>query len=281
MSSGEFARAATGLVAGQAGRARRPRTKVTDEIIGSIRADIVAGRLARGARLPNEKDLAQQFSVSQPTIREALRALDVMGLVDVRHGSGAWVRGDSTYLMAAGLQTLLQLEQVGLLDALDVRIFLGRESARLAAEARTGLDLALLDERLDALTAVGSITHVDDVIDAIADFQVALSAASHNALLLSLETFLIHLQLQVQVKVLRARGVKYWQQRSLGFQSDRRAIVEAVRNRDGVAARKTMERYLDHTRDAFAEDPVLMKMSLSDTKAVEVVAAIVLAARDA
>jgi GntR family transcriptional repressor for pyruvate dehydrogenase complex len=250
-----------------------------DQIIETLRRDIVTGRLSRGDRLPNERELAHHFGVSQPTVREALRALDVMGLIDVHHGSGAFVRGDSAYVVAAALQTLLQIERVSILEALDVREVLSRQSARLAATSRTQADLDDLDQHLARLDRADEFTEVDALIDELAGFQIAVSTAAHNPLLSSLEAFLINLLLQIQIKALRKRGVAYWRSRSLGFQADRREIVEALRAQEPDRASAAIEAYLEHQRAVFNEDRELSGMRLSDPKAVRAVADAMVAAR--
>jgi GntR family transcriptional regulator, transcriptional repressor for pyruvate dehydrogenase complex len=248
------------------------RGKVTDQIIEALRQDIVTGRLARGDRLPNERELAQHFGVSQPTIREVTRALDVMGLLDVRHGSGAYVRGDSAFVVASALQTLLQIERVTILEALDVRETLSRQSARQAATSRTEADLEALDRHVDKLDHVEQFSNVDTLIDELAGFQIAVSVAAHNPLLSSLEAFLINLLLQIQMKALGKRGVGYWRKRSLSFQENRRAIVEALRDKNPESASAAIEDYLEHQRAVFLEDRELSEMRLSDPKAVRAVA---------
>jgi len=70
-------------------------------------------RLPRGARLPPERELAQRFGVSGPTVREAIRGLSALGLVEVRHGSGAYVAPNIDGIVAVSLGALIQLEEVG------------------------------------------------------------------------------------------------------------------------------------------------------------------------
>lgn len=255
------------------------RVKVTDEVFETLRRDIVTGRLRRGARLPNERELAELFDVSQPTIREAVRALDVMGLVDVRHGSGAFVRGDSGPLVASALQTLLQVERASVIDVIDVREILGRDSARMAAVAATREDLELLEERLQVLARVHELPTVQAVVDEVEAFQVTLSATAHNPLLFALEGFLLSLLIQLQIRALLKRGLRYWRERSLGFHDDRRAIVVAIGSRDPDGAGAAMGAYLEHQRAVFLADRELCEMRLSDAKAIRAVADIVLRMR--
>src|ERR1700760_2071488 len=81
----------------------RSRGKIANEIIEYLRSQIAAGTLARSERLPNERALADYFGVSQPTVREATRALEAMGLIEVRHGSGAYVSADPQSLLATSI----------------------------------------------------------------------------------------------------------------------------------------------------------------------------------
>jgi DNA-binding FadR family transcriptional regulator len=79
------------------------RSRVADQIIATLRDRILTGAYPRGSKLPTEKDLAVEFGVSAPTIRESLRALTSLGLVDVRHGSGAYVRTNSDGILGGPL----------------------------------------------------------------------------------------------------------------------------------------------------------------------------------
>jgi GntR family transcriptional repressor for pyruvate dehydrogenase complex len=253
--------------------------KRTDAVLEAIREEIVSGRLAKGSRLPNEKDLASLYGVSQPTIREVVRALDVMGLVDVRHGSGAFVRGDSAFLVATALQTLLQIEKVSIIEVLDVRETLGRDSVRRAAAAATDEDLDALQRCLAVLEDPSALPDTESVIEAIASFQRTVSASAHNPLLLALESVLINLLLHIQIKALRKRDVTFWRSRSLDYQHHRREIVAALSRQAPEDACAAMEGYLEHQREAFMSDRKLSLMRLSDAAAVRASLDIVSAVR--
>ena len=71
---------------------REPR--LSDKVAATIRDTILSGRLRSGDLLPSERELAQRYEVSGPTVREAIRGLTLLGLADVRHGSGAFVTAD-------------------------------------------------------------------------------------------------------------------------------------------------------------------------------------------
>jgi GntR family transcriptional repressor for pyruvate dehydrogenase complex len=164
------------------------KPKVTDRIVAAVREEIVSGTLPSGAQLPTEKELAKRFSVSQPTIREVLRVLDSMGLVDVHHGSGTYVSRDMAYGAAIALQNLLQLQRPHIIEVLDVRAILGRESASRAAEHATSADLSNIETALHELDQISKADSLEDVISRIITFQEAISAAAHNPLQHSLES---------------------------------------------------------------------------------------------
>lgn len=246
--------------------------KAGDSVIESLRRDITSARLPLGSRLPNERELAAHYGVSQPTVREAVRALDAMGLVQVRHGSGVFVRGDSDYLVATALQILMQMKDVGLLDALDVRGALGLQSARAAAAAATEADIDALEDAFAVLDAASKLRDFDSLIGAVTDFQVALSRAGHNHLTTTIENVLVSLIMHMQFKVLQRRGIRFWQQRTSEFQPDRRRILDAVRRHDAEAAVAAMSAYLDHQRRYFTDDPELATLRLSDPEAVRIAA---------
>ena len=142
----------------------------------NLREEIVSGQLPAGTKLPSERDLAKQYEVSQPTIREIMRALDSMGLIEVRHGSGVYVSQSKDYGAALALQNLLQLGGVGIVEVLEVRDALGRASARRAAEMATLEEISDIEEKLAAVS-IGLTNSVETLLINIEAFQVAVSAA--------------------------------------------------------------------------------------------------------
>ena len=247
------------------------RVKVVDEIIETMRQDIATQRLGNGERLPSEKELSERFAVSQPTIREAIRALETMGLVEVLHGNGSFVRGQGDYALASALQTLLQLNSVGIMDVLDVRQVLGRHSIERAARNASANDVALIERATAKFETITALKSVDEIIACIIEFQRTISAASHNPILHSLEAFLLALLNEVQVKSLSGRGVRFWRARAMEFQPHRLAILEAFRRRDPDAVRKSMDSYFDAQRARFERDEALRSINLASPQLVTIV----------
>ena len=248
------------------------KVKVVDRMIESLRQDIVTGRLSHGERLPSERELSDRFGVSQPTIREAIRALETLGLVDVLHGNGSFVRGRGDYALASALQALVQLNNVGVAEILSIRQVLGRFSIQLASSNASEEDLAQIEASYERLAQLDRIKELDEVIAAIIDFQLAVSTASHSPLLQSLEAFLMVLITEVQVKSLVARGVQFWRSRALSFQPHRLSIIEGLRSGDSTEALGAMDAYLGAQRALFERDDNLSALNLSNPNLINVVA---------
>ena len=261
-------------------RSRKRRVKLVDDIIESLRQDIVTRRLPHGERLPSEKDLSDRFGVSQATIREAIRALEMVGLIEIFHGNGSFVRSQGDYALASALQTLLQLESVGIMEVLDVRQLLGRHSVEAAASRATEEDLNAITAATARFERPNELKDVDQVVAGIIDFQRAVSAASHSPILLSLETFLLALLNEVQLKSLKSRGTRFWRARAVEFQPHRVAILAGVRSRNPSKARAAMDRYFEAQRARFEQDESLRSLNLSSPKLVGIVSAMVRQSKD-
>lgn len=262
------------------GNGRRRRPNLAQEISQELRQDILVGKLPVGARLPSEREIANRFGASQPTVREAIRVLDASGLLEVRQGSGTYVSDNEGYSTALALQNLLQFSRIGILEVLDAREVLGLESAKRAATRATPADLAAMEQSLDRLGQIHDAGSVNDVLDRIIAFQEAISVAAHTPLLSGLESILIKLLLLLQLGPIGSRGLSNWQARSLGFQDDRKAILEAIANKEPDAAFAAMAHYLSHQRQTFQDDPDLRKMSITDPQATKTLSDIVLGMRD-
>jgi len=119
------------------------------------KASVVTGVLGRlkpilhaGTRLPSERELSRKLRVSRPSLREALRTLELMGVVDTRHGSGTHVAESGTDVLKAPLEFLFMLDRPSIEDLVETRSLLEVYLAGRAAERRTEKDLAALESAL-------------------------------------------------------------------------------------------------------------------------------------
>lgn len=124
------------------------RKPLYEQLVEHLRAYIVEAGLSAGERLPAERELAEMMGVSRATIRQAIVALDVQGIVEVRHGEGIFLRVDR--LDFTPIAQLVELQR-RLPDILDAREALEVKLAELAAERRTDTDLTAIDAALEKM----------------------------------------------------------------------------------------------------------------------------------
>jgi GntR family transcriptional regulator, transcriptional repressor for pyruvate dehydrogenase complex len=157
---------------------------VTDIAIESIKAMIVSGELRPGDRLPKEADLARRLGLSRNSLREAVRALELVRVLDVRQGDGTYVTSlDSGDLLEA-LSFVVDLHQDnGVLHLLAARRVLEVEAVGLAAEHISDAQLAELRTLVDGM---GACATVEEFIANDLRFHRVIAVASGNPVLASL-----------------------------------------------------------------------------------------------
>ncbi|MDR6127119.1 DNA-binding FadR family transcriptional regulator [Sphingomonas sp. SORGH_AS802] len=205
--------------------------RVTDGILQRL----AQGEFPVGSRLPTERELAETYTISRTTVREAMVALEMMGVVEMRKGSGIYVA--SLRMPGEGAETL----DVGAFELLEARRSVEAEVAALAA-------LRIDDERLDELDAlVATMADADADIAASEradrDFHLAIAGATGNGAFLAVVTDLWAMRDRCDL----ARTIH---QRARGGGemlrvAEHRAIVTALRARDAEAARLAMRQHLD------------------------------------
>ena len=152
--------------------------KLYQRIADSIAAAIRDGTYSHGSRLPAERDLAEQFGVSRPTIREAMIALEIRGLVGARKGSGIFVN-----VTPPEAATIARELDVGAFELIEARTLFEGEAAALAATAIDAAQLAELRGLLAEMANEPSGTNA--AFDADRRFHIAIAAATGNSLILS------------------------------------------------------------------------------------------------
>ncbi|MFY8092422.1 MAG: FadR/GntR family transcriptional regulator [Niveispirillum sp.] len=207
--------------------------KLYQNIASAISKAIRTGAYQPGQRLPPERELAEEFNVSRPTIREAMIALDIMGLVEARQGSGIYV----THSRPA--------EQT---DDLDIGAFELTEARRLfEGEAVALAATTITDEELAELTAILADMVDENERDVVGDradrrFHVAIAKATRNsAIVLVVETLWDLRYKSPLCRTMLARA------RAVGIRplvDDHVEIVEALKTRDPRTARAAMHHHL-------------------------------------
>ena len=131
--------------------------RVSDEVAEQVRRLIVTEQLAEGARLPAERDLADRFAVSRPMVSQALRMLSLMGLVEIRRGSGAYVLRRPQAMVTTSVSLMLDLGPGSLDELAELRLWLETLGAVNAAERPAPEAAGAVEAALRRLTgATGS-----------------------------------------------------------------------------------------------------------------------------
>jgi GntR family transcriptional regulator, transcriptional repressor for pyruvate dehydrogenase complex len=156
----------------------------TDDAIASIKRMIVAGDLKPGDRLPREADLAKHFDLSRNTLREAVRALSLIRVLDVRRGDGTYVTDLNPATLLETFTFLVDLHRTdNVLHFFHVRRLLEPEATAIAATAMSDEDAAGLQRHLDA---VGDNPSVDDLVANDVIFHRRIAEAAGNPVLTAL-----------------------------------------------------------------------------------------------
>ena len=206
------------------------------QIADQLRALIAQGEFIAGARLPAERDLARQFGVSRPSIREALIALEVAGWVEVRTGSGVYVLDRS-----ARLPTVIDVPEWGPFELIRARRVVEGETAALAATHGKRKDFDAIARAIATMHAVVDRNVMP--LDSDLAFHLAIVEASGNAVLIdTVQGFW-----NSRKGPLFTRLVDYFET-ARSWRSaiaEHEAIQAAVVARDPVAARAAMHQHMD------------------------------------
>jgi DNA-binding FadR family transcriptional regulator len=224
--------------------ARISAPKSSDVLAEALRARIRSGDWPEGTALPTERDLATQTSLSRTTVREALRILELDGLIQVRpgRGGGARVRRPGKDELTRQLELFIWGRNVGVEHLHDVRSALEALAAQGAARARTEADVRELIARTEAVEE--SVDHLGGYLDANLAWHMAVVRASHNELLASImEALSVAIHKETESAVYDSPDLR------AATLSIHRSILKAIVDRDPAAAGRRMARHVTAARD--------------------------------
>ncbi|HVL42776.1 MAG TPA: FadR/GntR family transcriptional regulator [Brevundimonas sp.] len=211
--------------------------KLYQQVATAVAARITAGDYAPGARLPSERDLAEEFGVSRPTVREAMIALEIRRLVDARPGSGIYVTE------AAPAQGPAPELDIGAFELTEARRLFEGEACALAASSITDEELAELDEVLGLM--IDENAYVDSIGEQ-ADrwFHVTIARATRNAAIVMVVENLWDLRYRSPLCAAMLERARQVGVRPLI--EDHRKILIALQQRNPRLAREAMRAHLKH-----------------------------------
>ena len=218
------------------------RQSLADRLARRIRGLIQNGAYKEGDRLPPIMEMARQFGVGHPTVREALKKLETVGVVEIRHGSGVYVSRSQDVFVLASPDFAGKVTKKLLLDLIEARMPIELQSTALAVRNATQEHF---DEMRQLLTTAGENLDHDDVLNQTnMAFHRQIALASGNTVLAQLRDVLQDLFTEEQRLILGIFG-----SRARDHQ-EHRAIFEALEQRDEALAIERMRTHLEGVRDA-------------------------------
>jgi len=214
--------------------------KIYEEIIYQVKKLVTDGILRPGDKLMSERDMAEQLQVGRPAVREAYRALEAMGIIEIKQGGGTFIREISNDSLAEALALTLMTQQYTARELLELRKILEVEAAGLAALRHSEEDVARLEDtmrqmREDLLT--GDLGQRADW-----NFHYVVAEAAHNSLLLRFMDSIA----DTRCKLLQASRNELYRKPGMPQRllKDHHAIFEAIVAGRDREARRAMYKHL-------------------------------------
>ncbi|MDT0306466.1 FadR/GntR family transcriptional regulator [Streptomyces sp. DSM 44917] len=221
--------------------------RVSRQVVEQFQRQLREGNLRPGDRLPPEREMAAQFGVGRNSVREALRELDLLGLVESRHGEGTFVSAPSPEALMTPFRAVIELSSTAAGTVMEFRRAFEPGVAALAATnltdaGRDRLHAALTDFETRVTQGVTEVERAD------ADFHLMTGHATENAAVIGVHTALYTLLRDVRSRVTSARYGP-----SDSAVAGHRLIYEAILARDPEAAAREMRAHLDDVSETLAD----------------------------
>lgn len=212
------------------------KKRIYEDIVAQIQGLLADGDLKSRDQLPPERELSERFQVSRASVREAIRALESMGLVEIRSGEGTYISASIETLLTPLASAILQQKDV-LLDIFEARKIVEPEIASLAAERANPEEV----EHLEAILKeqARQIAEGETGVEADTAFHSTLAQAAKNKVFLRLNDAIVDSLHETRERSLHTHG------RPARSLAGHREILEAVRAKDPAKAREAMLEHLE------------------------------------
>jgi DNA-binding FadR family transcriptional regulator len=231
-----------------------------EEICERIREQLALGVLKPGDKLPAERDLAQQLGVSRNVLREALRSLEMAGVLRLQKGvkGGAFVQTGDTSRMNVVMQDMLSLGTISVRELSEARINVLDLVVRLACVNARQADFAALDaniERTDIATAEGRLL---DRVECSREFYKILAGATGNKVIAMIVDSVTEIHMRFVYAKVASSGVAMPR-----LAERRRQFVAALRERNVASAVRLMRSHLEAVQRMLEQDPGAMSLQVA------------------
>ncbi len=225
------------------------RTTVIDSIVAEIQGKILSGELKDGDTLASQDELARALGVSRASLREALSRLSLMGLVEIRHGSGTFVKTAKPPDFMNPLSSLLIMDQDSAAELLQARFYIESPVAALAAVNATEEQVAEIGSLVERMRHAYRTEDADGFVALDTRFHVLIAESSGNRVLMKVLEIIrnllplcirrFHLSFPARIPI----SMRYHEE-----------IYEGIKARDASAAREAMERHIGYLMQLNTEE---------------------------
>lgn len=223
--------------------------KVYGQVIDQIKNKIKSGKIKKGDRLPSEREMAESLGVSRASIREAIRALEVIGLVESRQGAGNYIRTNFDNSLFEPLSVMFMLQESSPKEMYDLRETLELQCAKLAAKNIEDNELAFLTVLLDRMYLAES---EEESLELDVKFHYIIAKASRNVLLINVLEVISQLMdefiRKFRMQILYVGNTK---ENLLEIHEN---LLRALKSRDESKVYNAMKEHFDLIRKAYKYD---------------------------
>lgn len=215
------------------------RSRLSDDIAQQLIAYVEEQQLQPGSRLPSERELTSRFKVGRTSIREGLRRLEILNLVEVIPGKGTFLKEGVGAPVEKLLRLWMENNRGALKELIELREALETQAAFYAAQRRSESQLQAMDREIASMRLATDAVAVDDFVNSDTAFHNTIAIASQNSLLqktlasISEETF----SYRVATASLGVEALE----RSL---ADHQTIFDSIRDRNAEGAREAMRSHI-------------------------------------
>lgn len=212
--------------------------KAYESVIRYTKNEILSGRLKQGQKLPPERELAEMLGMGRTSVREALRAMEILGLVECIQGAGNYIAGNFEKSITELLSMMFLLQRINRQKLNEVRACLELKAAELAIDNITDKQIKHIKEILEKMDSAGS-EEAEALLDKQLHYEIA--AASNNVILIQMLNAISAL-VEDFINEIR-RSILSKQENKTRLKQIHRDIAEAIINKDKNAVRSSLTKH--------------------------------------
>lgn len=212
------------------------RTTLTADICRQMVNLLIRGVWSEGEKIPAERDLCHQLGVGRASLREALKALEIMGMIETRLGDGTYVCKRSDFFSRPLLWAIASGSEADMKELIEARVLIEVELAGMAAERATAEQLNHLSELLEQMVKLKGNT--GEFVQADLEFHMTIGRAASNTILMNALQLIRNLLQRWIFSAITTKGVA---ERAC---AQHRRVLAAIKTGDSAGARKEMKKHL-------------------------------------